>query len=288
MPVAGADNTEVTCSDPSQQQYTGTVAGGMEENMFRAIATAVGRHLAQQKEGEYNPRPEGAQMKEVVTGVVGLGQEHKQTFADICISMPAWHKLALSLIEKEIEKQDNAFLVQDGKRIKYSEGAKEGLNKGISPSRSLSEVSADKNSAEASGCTTCGSIKDLLSTADAGDEITSYQWLMGACQIDESVRYKVGDPNYVGPEGLEWTLVELFEQISAVRQLYESDGTLLQPPNILLREQAKCGVLAKVEQWWVAKWAQMESMPERSERGLLMKDDQTSGTPRGAMPEKKQ
>ena len=79
---------------------------------------------------------------------------------------------------------------------------------------------------------------------------------MGACQIDEIVRQKVADPNYIGPEGLGWSQVELFEQTNAVRQLYESDGTLLQPPNILLKEQAKCKVLAKVEQWWVAKWAQ--------------------------------
>ena len=184
MPVVGANNTEVTEGN--------MLIGGMEENMFRAIAVAVGRHLAQQKEGENSPRPEGAQMKEAVAGVVGLSPEHKQNFADICTSTPAWHKVALSLIEKEIEKQDKAFLRQDGKRIKYGEGAKEGLNKGISPSRSLSEVSADKTTAEASGGTTCGSIKDLLSTADTGDEITSYQCLVGACQIDEVVRLRWG------------------------------------------------------------------------------------------------
>ena len=261
LPVTEANNTEAVEGS--------MLIGGIEENTFKAIATAVGRHLAQQKEGDINQLPEGAQMREAVEGVVGLSPENKQKFADICVNSPAWHKTALTQMGKEIEKQNNAFLMQDGKRIKYGEGAREGLNKGISPSREHNQVSVDKSTAEATGYTTCGSIRDLLSTADTGGEITSYNWLEGACQIDEIVRLKVGDAHYVGPAGLGWTMYELFEQICAVKQLYESDGRLLQPPNILLKEQAACGVLAKAEQWWVTQLAQIMSMPEHPEGGFI-------------------
>ena len=103
--------------------------GGIEEKTFKAIATAIGRLLAEQKEGDTNQLPEAAQIRDVVEGVRGLSLENKQKFADICVNLPTWYKAALTLMGAEIEKQNNAFLMQDGKRIKYGEGTREGPNK---------------------------------------------------------------------------------------------------------------------------------------------------------------
>ena len=139
----------------------------------------------------------------------------------------------------------------------------------MSPSRDHSQVSIDKNTAETTGETTCGSIKDLLSTTDTKGESVSYSWLEGGCQIDDKVIRDIGDPNYVGPEGLGWTMFGLYKQIRAVKQMYDADGRLLQPPSILFGEKASCEVLAAAEQWWATQWEKVLAMPEHTEGGYI-------------------
>ena len=161
------------------------------------------------------------------------------------------------------------MFIQEGKRVKYSEGSREGPDKGLSPCRDEKQVSQDRTAAEETGETTCGNTKDMLSTTDTQDESVSYQWLEGAALIDMNTIQKLGDPGYVGPEDLGWTMNSLFEQITGVKQLYETSGKIMQPPNMLSRVTAANPALAKAEKWWLHTWDQVRALPEHSEGGYV-------------------
>ena len=114
-------------------------------------------------------------------------------FSDTCTRLTTWHNMALAIMKTEVDKKNNVFL-QDGKRVTYSQGSREGPDKGLCPHRDETQVISNRTEAENTGETTCGNTKDLLSRTDTHDEMVSFQRLKSAALIDLSTIQKLGDP----------------------------------------------------------------------------------------------
>jgi hypothetical protein len=176
--------------------------------------------------------------------------------------------LALTIMQTEIDNKNNVFL-QEGKRVKYSQGIREGPDKGLSPNRDETQVIRDRTEAEKTGEKTCGNIKDMLSMTDTQEELISFQWLQGAAHIDLSTIQTVTDKDYVGPEDLVFTMNSVYEQYRGVRELYETQGIIMQPPNMLSKVAATNPAMAKAEKWWLHTWEHVRNLPEHAGGGYI-------------------
>ena len=109
----------------------------------------------------------------------------------------------------------------------------------------------------------------MLSRTDTHDEVVSFQYLQCAAIIDLNTVQKLSETGYVGPEGLTFTMHSYYEQIMGVRELYETNGTIMQPPSMLARIEAKNPALAKAEKWWLRKWEDVKALPEHPAGGYV-------------------
>ena len=153
--------------------------------------------------------------------------------------------------------------------MKYSQGNREGPDKGLSPSRDETQVLRDRAEAETTGETSFTTTKDMLSRTDTNDEVVSFQYLQSAAIIDLNTVQKLSEPGYVGPEGLTFTMYSYYEQVMGVKELYETNGTIMQPPSMLTRIEAKNPALARAEKWWLCKWEEVKALPEHPAGGYV-------------------
>ena len=150
--------------------------------------------------------PAASEISALLQSIGGLKEEYKQKFSDTCITVTAWYKKALGIMKEEVDKKNSMFL-QEGKRVKYTQATEKGRpDKGLSPARTEEQVIRDRAEAEKTGETSFTTIKDMLSHSDTNEEVVSFQYLQGTATLEQNTVAKLGDPGYVGPPGLSFTM----------------------------------------------------------------------------------
>ena len=64
-------------------------------------------------------------------------------------------------------------------------------------------------------------------------------------------------------------MYSLFEQIKGVKQLFETNGIIMQPPAMLSRVAATNPALAEAEKWWLHTWDRVRALPEHPGGGYV-------------------
>ena len=274
--AALGEDTTLSLAAQREEGEDELLAGGLDKKTFRTVAVTIGRILAEllpETAQIGDVLPGAAHIRELVEGIGSLSAENKQKFVAACVGHPLYYKAALRIMAAEAKKRNEAFRAQDSKRVKIGDSTREGIDKGISPNRDPRQVSADRNTAETTGETTFGALHDMVSTPDIQESTISFDWLKIGCHIDESVRQTTSDENYVGPTDLTWSMHPLYEQIRAVKLMYDTHGKILQPPIHLIEElggeRSAYKSLATEELWWVTKWQDVLAMPEHGEGGYI-------------------
>jgi len=104
-----SNNEEDTLAEQEETNTeTELTVGGLTEKLFVAIATQMGRIVAE-THGDTLQLPAASEISTLLKGIGGLSEEHKQKFSDTCIQGAAWYNRALGIMKDEADKKTTCF-----------------------------------------------------------------------------------------------------------------------------------------------------------------------------------